>query len=85
MSKQTFSLILYVVIITSANVYLWMDIIQAGPAPRSRRVLGLIFILAVCAVFSDKFSRNDYASTFIKVAALLGMTVLFLILLNRAN
>ncbi len=85
MNKQTFSLLLYVVLITSANIYLWLNIIQTGPAPRSGRVLGLIIMLAICAVFSDKFSRNHYATIFIKAAALLGMAVLFLILMNRAN
>ncbi len=83
MSKETFSLYAYVVLVTCANLYLWLGAVGGGPAPRSGKIVGLIIVLAITATFSDKFSRNQYAPTFIRAGSLLGMTVLFFILYNR--
>ncbi len=81
MSKQSLLLLTYVVLITTANIYLWMDTVD-GSAPRSGKIIGLIIMLAIGAIFSDKFSNNPYAPTFIKAGSLIGMTVLFFILYN---
>lgn len=83
MNKQAFGLIFYVILVTGANIYLWINTIQGGSLPRSGRVIGLIVMLAIAVLFSDKFSRNQYAPIFIKIGGLVGMTVLFFILSGR--
>ncbi len=81
MDKDTFGLYVYVFGVTCANIYLWLDTVD-GSAPRSGKIIGLIIMLAIGAIFSDKFSNNPYAPTFIKAGSLIGMTVLFFILYN---
>jgi len=68
MNKQAFGLIFYVILVTGANIYLWIN---------------TILMLAIAVLFSDKFSRNQYAPIFIKIGGLVGMTVLFFILSGR--
>lgn len=83
MNKGTLGLYAYVVLVSCANIYLWLGVVGSGPAPRSGKIVGLIIMLAIAAIFSDKFSRNQFAPTFIRAGSLIGMTVLFFILLNR--
>lgn len=80
MNKQSLALLFYVLLVASANIYLWVGIVQGGSALRSGRITGLIIMLAIGALFSDKFGRNQYAPIFIRAGSLIGMTVLFLIL-----
>ena len=82
-NKQTLALVLYVVLITGANISLWLGIVQGGSAPRSGRIMGLVIMLAVGALFADHFSRNQYAPSFIRAGCLFGMTLLFFILYNQ--
>lgn len=83
MDKETFVLYVFVVLLTAANVYLWLGIVQGGSAPRSGKVMGLIIMLAIGAIFADKFSRNQFAPAFIRAGSLIGMTLMFFILYNR--
>lgn len=83
MSKATFCLYVYVTVVTVANICLWQGVVGGGSAPRSGKIVGLIILLAVGALFADKFSNNQFAPTFIRAGSLIGMTLLFLILLNR--
>ena len=75
MSKETFSLYLYVVAVTVANIYLWQGVVGGGPAPRSGKIVG--------SLFADKFSNKQFAPIFIRAGSLIGMTLLFLIMYNR--
>jgi len=72
-----------VLLITAANIYLWFGIIRGGPAPRARRFLGLIIMLAVGAMFSEKFTRKQFGPKFIQVGCLIGMTAVFFILYKK--
>ncbi len=83
MNKKTWLLISYVLLVTVGNIYLWLGIVHGGSAPRSGRIMGLIIMLAIGAVFSDKFSRNQFAPTFIRAGSLVGMTGLLFILYTR--
>ncbi|TDR14654.1 hypothetical protein [Marinicella litoralis] len=83
MDKETFGLYAYVFLVTVANIYLWLGVVQGGSAPRSGKVVGLIVLLAIGAIFSDKFSRNQFAPTFIRAGSLIGMTLMFFMLYNR--
>lgn len=83
MHKGNLKLLAYVTIVTIGNVYLWLAIVQSGPAPRAGRMMGLIIMLAVGAIFADKFSRKHYAPEFIRAGCLIGMTVLFFLLYNH--
>ena len=83
MSKETFSLYVYVVLVTVANIYLWQGVVGGGSAPRSGKIVGLIIMLAVGALFADKFSNKQFAPIFIRAGSLIGMTLLFLIMYNR--
>ena len=83
MDKETFGLYAYVFLVTVANINLWLGVVQGGSAPRSGKVVGLIVLLAIGAIFSDKFSRNQFAPTFIRAGSLIGMTLMFFMLYNR--
>jgi len=79
-NKNTLILVCYVALLTAANLYQWSAVVQGGSAPRSGKIVGLIIMLAIGAIFADKFNSNQYAPGFIRVGSLIGMTVLFLIL-----
>jgi|GEM_PF-3235113 len=85
MDKQTFGLYVFVVSVTAANVYLWLGAVQGGPAPRSGRIMGLIIMLGIGALFSEKFSRNQFAPAFIRAGCLIGLTLMFFMLYNRGH
>ncbi len=83
MSMATWALLLYVLLLSAANIYLWLGISQGVSAVATGRVVGLVIMLAVAAVFADKFSTKPFASSFISAVAVIGMTLLFFNLLNR--
>lgn len=85
MDKDKLNLIAYVVVVSIANSYLWINIVQGGPAPRAGRMMGLIIMLAIGAIFADKFSGKPYAPELIRAGCLIGMTVLFFMLYNHQN
>lgn len=85
MDKNRIYLIVYVAIVTIANIYLWLAIVDGGAAPRAGRMMGLIIMLAVAAIFSDKFSSKPYAPELIKAGSLIAMTVLYFMLYNHDN
>ncbi len=78
------NLMVYVLVVTMINVYLWYQIIQAGPVPRAGRMLGLIIMLAVLTLFPNKFRRKRYVPKFIQIGGLIGMTVLLYFLYQRS-
>ncbi len=82
-NKNEFLFLSSIVCLTGANIYLWLSTVNGGHAPRSGKIMGLIIMLAIGAIFSDKFSRNQFAPAFIRAGSLIGMTVLFFILYNR--
>ena len=82
MDKSRLSLFVYVVLLTGANIYLWLSTVNGGSAPRSGKIMGLIIMLAIGAIFSDKFSNNPYAPSLIRAGSLIGMTVMFFVLYN---
>ena len=83
MSKLNWVLLLYVLLLSAASIYLWLGISQSVSAAGTGRVVGLVIMLAVAAVFSDKFSTNPFATGFIKAGAVMGMTLLFFLLFSR--
>jgi hypothetical protein len=85
MSKQSLTTVMFVILVTAANVYLWLDIVQGGPAPRAGKIVALIIGLAAGALFSDKVSNKQYVPEFVKAGCIIGMTVMFFILLNRTS
>lgn len=85
MSKNTLALILYVFLVTIINIYLWYDIVQAGPAPRAGRMFGLIIMLAGFVLFADKLSRKQFAPEFIRAGGLIGMTLLMYFLYQHSQ
>ena len=69
-----------IVILTAFNFLLWLGLAQSGPAPRSGRILILIIMLALFALFADKTSNNPYAPGFIRVICLLGLIAMIFVL-----